>query len=113
MPEAEDKTIHTAEHSCGCTCGHHDHHHHEHDHDAPDSTCICGHDHKAEGGVGHDRSMGRIFFALVGGLLTLNSYLLAKLLPDQSFASQMSALLGAFILALPIIWVAIKDLVRG
>ena len=118
MPEAEDKTMiikaatHTAEDSCGCSCGHHDHQHH-HEHEETDSTCICGHDHKAEGGVGHDRSMGRLFFALVGGLLTLNSFLLAKLLPGQTFASQMSALLGAFILALPIIWVAIKDLIRG
>jgi Cd2+/Zn2+-exporting ATPase len=113
MSELEDKTIHTSESHCECGCGHHGHRHHDHDHDAPDSTCICGHDHKAEGGVGHDRSMGRLFFALVGGLLTLNSYLIAKLLPGQTFASQMSALLGAFILALPIIWVAIKDLVRG
>ena len=112
MPEAEEKIIHTADDTCGCSCGHHDHHH-EHHNEEQDSTCICGHDHKAEGGVGHDRSMGRLFFALIGGLLTLNSYLLAKLLPDQTFASQISALLGAFILALPIIWVAIKDLVRG
>ena len=113
MPETDDKlTANSAAATCGCSCGHHDHHHH-HDHDAPDSTCICGHDHKAEGGVGHDRSMGRIFFALVGGLLTLNSYLINSLLPNQAFAAQMSALLGAFILALPIIWVAVKDLVRG
>ena len=113
MPETDDKlTANSAAATCGCSCGHHDHHHH-HDHDAPDSTCICGHDHKAGGGVGHDRSMGRIFFALVGGLLTLNSYLINSLLPNQAFAAQMSALLGAFILALPIIWVAVKDLVRG
>ena len=114
MSEAEDKIIRNAEAPCECGCGHHhEHHHHDHDREEPDSTCICGHDHKAEGGVGHDRSMGRIFFALVGGLLTLNSYILAKVLPDQVFASQMSALLGAFILAMPIIWVAVKDLVRG
>ena len=106
MSEFEDKKLHADTSECGCG-------HHHHDHDEPDSTCICGHDHNAEGGVGHDRSMGRLFFALVGGLLTLNSYLLAKLLPGQVFASQMSALLGAFILALPIIWVAVKDLVRG
>ncbi|MBQ6352937.1 MAG: HAD-IC family P-type ATPase, partial [Lentisphaeria bacterium] len=112
MPETDDKlNINSAADTCACGCGHH--HHHHHDGDAEDSTCICGHDHKAEGGVGHDRSMGRIFFALVGGLLTLNSYLLNALLPNQAFAAQMSALLGAFILALPIIWVAIKDLVRG
>ena len=111
MSEAVDKTIHNAHGACECGCGHD--HHHDHDDERPDSTCICGHDHKAEGGVGHDRSMGRIFFALVGGLLTLNSYILAKLLPGQVFASQMSALLGAFILAIPIVWVAVKDLIRG
>ena len=115
MSEAVEKHVHNAHGSCecGCGCDHHDHHHHDHDDERPDSTCICGHDHKGEGGVGHDRSMGRIFFALVGGLLTLNSYILAKVLPGQVFASQMSALLGAFILAIPIVWVAIKDLVRG
>jgi len=112
MSEAEDKKIHSAACTCGSDCGC-AHHEHRHDHEKTDSTCICGHDHKAEGGVGHDRSMGRIVFAVVGGLLTANSYLLAKLFPDQAFASQMSALLGAFILAMPIIWVAVKDLVRG
>ena len=78
-----------------------------------DSTCICGHDHKAEGGVGHDRSMGRMFFALVGGMLTANSFILQRVLPEQSFAADMSAICGAFILALPIIITAVKDLLRG
>ena len=100
-----------------CSCGH-DHAHdgekcscgHDHDHD---QTCICGHEHNLTDGAGHDRAMGRIFFALVGGLLTLNSFILEWLLPGQTFAANMSALFGAFILALPIIVVAIKDLVKG
>ena len=102
-----------------CSCGHdHEHHHHDHcscghDHGKEDSTCICGHDHKAEGGVGHDRSMGRVCFALVGGILTANSFIMNSLLPEQEFAANMSALFGAFILALPIIITAVKDLVRG
>jgi len=112
-------------HHDGCCCGHdhhehdhhHDHHHDQcccgHDHGKEDSTCICGHDHKAEGGVGHDRSMGRVCFALIGGILTANSFILDALLPEQEFAANMSALLGAFILALPIIITAVKDLVRG
>lgn len=102
-------------HDNSCSCGH-DHHDHcgcGHDHDHQDSTCICGHDHKAEGGVGHDRSMGRVCFALVGGILTANSFILQKFLPEQEFAASMSALLGAFILALPIITTAFKDLIRG
>ena len=108
---------------CGCSADehkHHDHDHghkcgcgHDHKHDEMDSTCICGHDHKAEGGVGHDRSMGRLFFALVGGMLTANSFILQRFLPEQSFAADMSAICGAFILALPIIITAVKDLLRG
>ena len=106
-------------HHENCSCGHdHEHHHHDHcscghDHGKEDSTCICGHDHKAEGGVGHDRSMGRVCFALVGGILTANSFIMNSLLPEQEFAANMSALFGAFILALPIIITAVKDLVRG
>ena len=108
-------------HHGACACGH-DHGHeaaavcacgHDHDHEVVDGTCICGHDHKAEGGVGHDRSMGRVCFALVGGILTANSFILDSLLPGQQFAASMSALFGAFILALPIIVTAVKDLVRG
>ena len=107
---------------CDCKSHAHEHHHHDgecscghehHHHDGMDSTCICGHDHKAEGGVGHDRSMGRLFFALVGGMLTANSFILQKFLPNQAFAADMSALAGAFILAMPIIITAVKDLVRG
>ena len=120
---------HIHNHDGNCSCGHdhkydhcdcgHDHHKEEsscicgHDHHKVDSTCICGHDHKAEGGVGHDRSMGRVFFALLGGILTANSFILNAWLPEQEFAAHMSALFGAFILALPIIITAVKDLVRG
>ena len=114
------------DHHGKCSCGHnHDHSHdhgHDccnhgnchHDHSKQDSTCICGHDHKAEsGGVGHDRSMGRVCFALCGGILTANSFILEYFFPSQSFAASMSALFGAFILAFPIVITAIKDLVRG
>ena len=124
-------------HSENCSCGHDHHHdhdhgkcscgheHHEHDHDhgkcscghdhdhKMDGTCICGHNHKEEGGVGHDRAMGKIFFVLFGGILTLNSFILNWTMPDLEFAAELSALLGAFILALPIIITAVKDLING
>ena len=124
-------TMSDTHHDHACACGHdhnhedgacicgHDHEHEDgacicgHDHEHEDGACICGHDHKAEGGVGHDRSMGRVCFALAGGLLTVNSFLLQKLLPEQQFSASISALLGAFILALPIIITACKDLIRG
>ncbi|MDD3153308.1 MAG: heavy metal translocating P-type ATPase [Victivallaceae bacterium] len=92
-----------------CACGHH--HNHSHDQEEGRPACPCGHD--AVGGVGHDRTMGKISFALLGGLLTANSFLLDALLPRQTFASMFSAILGAFILALPIIFTAIRDLVNG
>ena len=107
--DCQNHNHHHHEHDAKCSCGHH----HHHDHEEMDSTCICGHDHKAEGGVGHDRSMGRLFFALVGGMLTANSFILQRFLPEQSFAADMSAICGAFILALPIIITAVKDLLRG
>lgn len=97
-----------------CTCEHHDHaHEHDNDHKATIRTCCpCGHD-AITPGVGHDRSMGRLFFALFGGILTVNAFILEWILPDQVFAANISALFGAFVLALPIITTAFRDLLNG
>ena len=96
---------HDHEHEHSCSCGHH----HE-EHGKP--NCPCGHDSLTEG-AGHDRGMGKLFFALGGGLLTLNSFILEYLLPSQEYAVQLSALAGAVVLALPIVITAVKDLWRG
>ncbi len=96
--------------SSGEPC-HHEHEHHDHG-GAQTLCCPCGHD-AVSGGVGHDRAMGKIFFALLGGILTLNSFILQWTLPEQSFASNISALFGAFVLALPIIITAVRDLING
>lgn len=101
----------------------HNEHHHEH---GPGCACSCGHDHNHEEptrciscgapmgeGVGHGRSMGRIGFAVVGGFLIINHYLLNWLMPELGFAASLSAFLGAVILALPIIITAVKDLCEG
>ncbi len=74
-------------------------------------ACPCGHD--AVGGVGHDRAMGRVAFALWGGMLCANSFLLEWLFPEQRFSAMLSAFLGAVVLALPIVVTAIKDLLNG
>ena len=120
MMSDTDKNTHPETCACGCGHEHHEHDHgscacgHDHDHhEHMDGTCICGHDHKAEGGVGHDRAMGKIFFVLFGGILTLNSFIIDWTMPDLAFASELSSLLGAFILALPIIVTAVKDLING
>jgi Cd2+/Zn2+-exporting ATPase len=96
----------------------HDHKHdHEHDHNqpghkhAPGIVCPgCG---NVTEGEGHDRSLGRLSVAMVGGFFIVNSYLLKWAFPNQSFSYDLSAIIGAFILALPIIITAIKDLCKG
>ena len=120
-------------HSHSCSCGHNHEHEHKHDHSCGcghdhehKHACGCGHDHEEHGkpncpcghdslteGTGHDRGMGKLFFALGGGLLTLNSFILQSLLPSQAYAAELSALCGAVVLALPIIFTAVKDLWRG
>lgn len=55
----------------------------------------------------------QVSFAIIGGMLTINSFILSYCLPEQVYASTFSALLGAVVLALPIVYTAIKDLVSG
>ncbi len=74
-------------------------------------ACPCGHD--AVGGVGHDRAMGRLSFALLGGILIVNSFLLEWWLPAYGFAATLSAIVGAFVLAFPIVVTAVRDLIQG
>ena len=96
-----------------CACGHdHHHHHHDDDDDGP-HYCPCGCDDPVTAGTGHDRTMGRLSFALVGGMFTANSFLMNWLWPNQEFAAMLSAFVGAIILALPLIITAVKDLIHG
>ncbi|HCE43010.1 MAG TPA: hypothetical protein DET40_05645 [Lentisphaeria bacterium] len=82
--------------------------------DAHSEICGCDHEHDHEaGGAGHSRSLGRLSIALVGGFFVLNSYILRWMQPDQAFTSELSAIFGAVILALPIFIVAFKDLAKG
>ena len=101
---------HHHEQGAGCLCGH-DHHHHEINPENPSRCISCGA--PIGEGVGHGRSMGRIGFAVVGGFLIVNYYLLSWLMPDLQFAASLSAFLGAVILALPIVLTAVKDLCEG
>lgn len=100
------EAVKTHEHGPGCGCS--SHHHTD---DSEPSRCIsCG---APMGGTGHERSMGRVSSAVAGGFLIINSYLLDWLFPSQTFASYLSAFLGAVILALPIVITAVKDLIEG
>ncbi len=105
---------HDHDHGEPCACGHeHHHHHHDHDEDEGPHYCPCGCDDPVTAGTGHDRTMGRLSFALVGGMFTANSFLMNWLWPHQEFAAMLSAFVGAIILALPLIITAVKDLVHG
>ena len=73
--------------------------------------CGCGCNHTE--GVGHGRSMGRIRIAIIGGFLILNSYLLKWFFADQVFASDLSSMVGAIMLAIPILITAYRDLLVG
>ena len=75
------------------------------------SGCGCGCN--VSDGPGHSRSMVHIRTALIGGFLILNSYLLQYFFPDQLFASYLSAMAGAVLLALPILVTAYRDLLVG
>jgi Zn2+/Cd2+-exporting ATPase len=83
---------------------------HDHDHSHSHNCPTCG---NLSDGTGHDRSMGRFSVAMVGGLFIINSFILQWMLPEQRMAAELSAALGAIILAYPIIATAIKDLLQG
>lgn len=98
----------------------HDHANCNHNHDkpkhvhAPGIVCpTCGEHHNITEGTGHDRSMGRLSVALIGGFFIINSFILNWWLPKQVFSNQVSAIIGAVLLALPIIITAVKDLSKG
>ncbi|MCF6176850.1 MAG: cation-translocating P-type ATPase [Victivallaceae bacterium] len=118
MADAVTQPNTQAEHAC-CDHDHHEHNHeHTHNHSPADvkqalgiSCPTCG-EHHSEG-AGHDRSMGRIVLALFGGMFVVNSFILEAWLPQQVFINQISSIIGAALLAFPIISTAIRDLTKG
>ena len=115
---AEAGTAHNGHEHCGCG------HDHSHDHDhkqaapakhkhKPGIVCpTCG-DHNLTDGTGHDRTMGRLSIALIGGFFVINSFVLEWLVPDQMFSAKFSAIIGSVILAFPIMITALKDIYYG
>ena len=81
-----------------CKCA--DHHHHEHG-----SSCSCGHD--------HEHTLLPIQVTLAGVLFIVNSFVLDRFYGSDSMLSAMSALIGALIMGVPIVWTSIKDLFKG
>lgn len=97
LPKKVSESIAAEEH-------HHDHGHHHHEHGDD-----CCHDHNHEHGHAHVHFM----VTMLGGILVLNSFLAEWFFEGQSFQPKLSALAGALILGIPIIWAAIKDVAAG
>jgi len=55
----------------------------------------------------------RLFGTLLGGALVLNAYLWDWLVPGSTEVGDLSAALGALLLAAPLIWHAVHDVTRG
>ncbi len=86
------------------SAGHSHDHAHDHDHDH-------GHDH-SDRHHEHSHAKVNLYVAMLGGILIINSGLARLVFESRPFLSELSAVLGAIILAVPIIKAAIRDLIR-
>lgn len=76
-------------------------------------TC-CGHDHKYKNPEDAGRYASRLLLqVLLGMAFVVNSYVAPWIYSDNTAVSDISAVLGALILAVPILWSALKDLLKG
>ena len=75
----------------------------------PTGCCSCA----GPGAHNHTHHAVRVGWLLAGAALLLNAYLADWLHPGNRLLSDFSAAAGAWILALPIFWSALRDLVRG
>jgi Cd2+/Zn2+-exporting ATPase len=75
-----------------------------------ESCKFCSHD---GNGPAHSRSIGKLGLALIGAIFVLNSYILTWFQPNQPLSSDLSAAIGALILAFPLFIEAIRDLSKG
>ena len=73
-------------------------------------ACCHGHDH-GPGSEGAQRF--RVFWIFLGTAFVLNAYLADYVYHGNPLVADMSAAIGAIILAAPIIWSAIRDLLHG
>ncbi len=75
-----------------------------------------GHDHEpAEPESFHEHRHARfnLGVALFGGILLINSWLATKIFYEDEFLGTLSAVAGALLLAAPILWTAVRDMLRG
>src|ERR1043165_2852285 len=81
----------------------HDHDHRDHDRD---EVCIsCGDD--------HSHAPVRLMQTLLGLLFVINGFVVDWLFEKGTMVASGSAMIGAILLAYPIVWTALKDLRQG
>ncbi|MBM4033707.1 MAG: cation-translocating P-type ATPase [Planctomycetes bacterium] len=95
-------------------------HAHEHGHEHGESVFDHHHDYFD---IGHPDAAGaeerqarvawRLFGTLLGGALVANAYLCDWLMPESEGVGDLSAVIGAIILAAPLFWHSIRDLTEG
>ena len=73
------------------------------------ASCGCHH----HGPEAVKEQARQVLWLFLGTAFMINAYIADWLFPDNPMAGETSAVLGALILALPIFWTAIKDLIRG
>ena len=73
-----------------------------------DPSCACGHSHKDD----HRHANVTLWAAALGAILIVNGFL-AKSVYSDEFLSTVSSAAGAFVLALPILTSATRDLIKG
>lgn len=62
---------------------------------------------------GHDHHLNALPLVVLGGILTANSFILQYFWPNQYFASQISAVSGALLMGLPLLFSAASGLLCG
>lgn len=75
------------------------------------ASCCSHHDHY--GHEGHQHQVVRLTWIFLGSAFVINSYLADWIYATNPLVAQVSAAIGALVLAAPIFWAAIQDLRRG
>lgn len=92
-----------------------DHPAHKHEHHSHEKCCTLDHEHSSSCGCAHDHehTMLPLRVTLAGVLFIINSFILNRIYGSESSLAAASAMVGALIMGLPIVWTSVKNLWYG
>jgi Cd2+/Zn2+-exporting ATPase len=92
-----------------------DHPTHKHEHHSHEKCCTLDHEHSSSCGCAHDHehTMLPLRVTLAGVLFIINSFILNRIYGSESSLAAASAMVGALIMGLPIVWTSVKNLWYG